>query len=265
MKSKLKLSNRIDTPKYLKKKAFYDQLITVYGRKPVLEILEDLSIEIYRLHLADSNRSGGIIDQILSLAKHRGIETLHHNRSELARISRNSKQDQGVACDIYCSGYQSFDQIKESLVAGLPKTLIALDGINNPQNLGMIIRSVTASPCFGLLIPAKGIPDMSPLVIKASAGTIFKGNIIRCTNLLDTLKILKDSGFLICMLASHDMVPLSTLSSNISVVFVLGNESIGVSHQIEEICDCRVGISMRNNVESLNVAVTAALVAFSRI
>ena len=91
-----------DSQEYLKRKSFYDQLITVYGRKPVLEILEDNSIEIFRLHLAESNRSGGIIEEIQQLAKQRGVEIYFHNRQALSRISRNSKQDQGVACDIHC-------------------------------------------------------------------------------------------------------------------------------------------------------------------
>ena len=157
---------RSDSAEYLKKKVFFDQLITVYGRKPVLEILDDEKLDIYRLHLADSNRGGGIIDQIKQLAERRNIEVLYHNRAQLARISRNSKQDQGVACDIHCPGYQPYEQAINSLTEGDPKVLIAIDGVTNPQNLGMIIRSVTASPCYGLLLPTKGVAEISSLVIK---------------------------------------------------------------------------------------------------
>jgi len=85
-----------DSDQYLKKKAFFNQLITVYGRKPVLEVLQDRTIDIFRLHLADTNRNGGIIDQITSMAAERKIEVRHHSRSQLSRISRNSKQDQGL-------------------------------------------------------------------------------------------------------------------------------------------------------------------------
>ena len=74
---------RSDSAEYLKKKVFFDQLITVYGRKPVLEILDDEKLDIYRLHLADSNRGGGIIDQIKQLAERRNIEVLYHNRAQL--------------------------------------------------------------------------------------------------------------------------------------------------------------------------------------
>ena len=256
---------RSDSPEYLKRKVFFDQLITVYGRKPVLEILDDKKLDIYRLHLADSNRGGGIIDQIKQLATQRNIEVLYHNRSQLARISRNSKQDQGVACDIHCPGYQPYEQAMSALTEGNPKVLIAIDGVTNPQNLGMIIRSVTASPCYGLILPTKGVAEISSLVIKASAGTVFKGTILRCDSLPTALKKLQQQGFKLCMLSSHDATPLSDIPRDQSVVYILGNESDGVSESIASLCDYRAGIAMNNGVESLNVAVTAALVAFTAV
>jgi len=263
MTDKLPSNQRTDSPEYLKRKKFFSQLVTVYGRKPVLEVLEDQKLDIFRLHLAESNRSGGIVDQIKQIARQRNIEILHHSRNELSRISRNSKQDQGVACDIHCPGYQPYEQAIDSMDGEERKTFIALDGVTNPQNLGMIIRSVTASPCHGLLLPTKGVADISPLVIKASAGTLFKGTILRCDSLVLALQNLKKQGFALCMLSSHDATPLSDLDIKQSVVFVLGNESDGVSDNVASLCDYRVGIPMNNGVESLNVAVTASLVAFT--
>jgi len=248
-----------DSPEYLKRKSFFDQLITVYGRKPVLEILEDSTIQVFRLHLAESNRSGGIIQQIQQLAEQRSIEICFHSRAALSRISRNSKQDQGVACDIHCPGYQPYHQALNNNASG---TIIALDGITNPQNLGMIIRSVTASPADALLLPSKGTADISPLVIKASAGTVFKGNILRCDKLSQALAEFKQKGYQICTLSSHQSVPLQTFLPQTPIVFVLGNETDGVSAEVAALSDHRVGIPMANGVESLNVAVTAALIAF---
>lgn len=252
-----------DSPEYLAKKSFFNQLITVYGRKPVLEILSDKSLDIYRLHLADSNRGGGIVEQIKNLARQRNIEICYHSRQQLARISRNSKQDQGVACDIHTKGYQSYQQALEQLPTEPQQPIIALDGITNPQNLGMIIRSVTASPAHSILLPSKGCADIGPLVIKASAGTLFKGNILRCDSLAAALKDFKNKGFEICTLSSHQAIPLSEFKPTAPVIYVLGNETEGVSGEIAALSDHRVGIPMANGVESLNVAITAALIAFS--
>ena len=99
-----------DSAEYKQKRAFYDNLLTIYGRKPVLEALQDNSINIYKLHLAETNKSGGIIEQISTLAEQRNIAIQWHNRQSLSRISRNSKQDQGVAADIQIDQHQSVDE-----------------------------------------------------------------------------------------------------------------------------------------------------------
>ena len=176
-----------DSDTYLEKKRFYDQVLTVYGRKPVLEALQESSVNVHRLHLADSNKGGGIIAEIKSLAEAKGAEILFHDRKALSRISKNSKQDQGVAVDLICSGYQQF----ADFLKAPPKTdyqILALDGITNPQNLGMIIRSACAGNIDGILLPNKGSAKLDPLVIKASAGTLFKASLLKCDNLAEALK-----------------------------------------------------------------------------
>ena len=253
------MTQKSDSPEYLRRKAFFNSLITVFGRKPVLEALLDPELEIYRLHLADSNKSGGIIAEIEQQARLRGVEIQRHSRSELSRISRNAKQDQGVACDIICTGYQPWENLQQEKPAG---NLIALDGVTNPQNLGMIIRSVTASPAAGILLPQKGCAALSPLVIKASAGTLFKSTIYRCDSLVSCLKALKQIGYQVAILSSHQAADIGNFRSEQPLVYVLGNETEGVSEQVAALADHRLCIPMANGVESLNVAVTAALVAF---
>jgi 23S rRNA (guanosine2251-2'-O)-methyltransferase len=255
--------SKTDSSEYLARKSVYNRLITVYGRKPVVEILSDPALKIFRVHLAESNRGGGIVEQIKTLAGQRNIEICYHSREQLARISRNSKQDQGVACDIHSAGYQPFSEALKQLPVSGQQPLIALDGVTNPQNLGMIIRSVTASPAFGLLLPSKGCADISPLVIKASAGTVFKGNILRCESLASALPAFIEKGFEICTLSSHQATPLAEFRPQAPVIYVLGNETEGVSAEIAALSKHRVGIPMANGVESLNVAITAALIAFN--
>ncbi len=252
-----------DSIDYQKKKAFFDNLLTVYGRKPVLEALQDNSLSIYRLHLADSNRSGGIIDQILDLAKERDIDIQWHDRKSLSRISRNSKQDQGVAADIAIAQHQSLDEYLRQQ-GNKPFTLIALDRITNPQNLGMIIRSVCAGYIDGLILPRKGCAALSPLVIKASVGTLFKTRLLQCDRLIDGLKLAQHQGAAICTLSSHAQQSLFDFEPEHSAVYILGNETEGVSAEITELADQQLCIPMSNNVESLNVAITAALIAFKR-
>ena len=133
-------NERSDSQVYLEKKKFFDGMLTVYGRKPVLEALQDKSTQLYRLHLAESNKPAGILDDIITIAKNKGAEILYHNRAALSRISKNSSQDQGVAADLICRGFQTYDDFIANHKNKKFK-LLALDGVNNPQNLGMIIRS----------------------------------------------------------------------------------------------------------------------------
>ena len=258
--------NNQDRPEYLARKKIFDHMITIYGRNPVLEVLRDPSLQIYRLHLAKSNRDSSTVRELKYLAAKRDIEVALHSREQLSRISRNNKQDQGVACDIYCPGFQPYQEaLKDlkNLSTADNLCIIALDSVTNPQNLGMIIRSVTASPAYGLLLPSKGSAAISPLVIKASAGTAFKGNILSCDDLEDSLKEFQKRGFKLCTLTSHNATPIKDFSAKDPIVFILGNDTHGVRQSIMDISDYRISIPMKNGVESLNVAVTAALIAFN--
>ncbi|MFA5630851.1 MAG: RNA methyltransferase [Porticoccaceae bacterium] len=247
---------------YEQKKRFYDSLLTVYGRKPVLEVLEDASIPVYRLHLADSNQSGGTLREIENLAARRGIDIRYHSREELSRISKNRRQDQGVAVDLQCPGYQDYRDFLGDRRENESFRLIALDNITNPQNLGMVIRSVSASPMDGIVLPAKGCAPLSPLVIKASAGTLFKCRILRCERLADVLRDFAAAEADICMLSGAASTTIASYRPAGRAVYVLGNETDGVSAEVEKLATRKLRIPMSNGVESLNVAVTAALIAF---
>lgn len=252
---------RQDRPEYLERKRFYNSLLTIYGRKPVLETLSMENIPCHRLHLAASNRTDGIIGDIIRVAERRGIDIVYHERHALSRISKNSKQDQGVAADIACPNHQQLAEFLQRPYQR-PLSLIALDGVTNPQNLGMIIRSVAASPCHGLILPKKGNADISPLVIKASAGTVFKCTLLHCDSLRHGIDLLQSAGIKICVLCTDAEQQLRDIPAGESWAYILGNESAGIADTTRALADLAVGIPMANGVESLNVAVTAALLAF---
>ena len=234
--------------------------ITLYGRKPTLEALMNPALSIHCLHLATSNRPSEIITQIIELAKKRNIEVRSHDRLSLSRISKNSEQDQGVALDIKCGNFFSVSEFLASAPTGA--TVLALDGITNPQNVGMIIRSTVAAGVHGLLYPAKGVAALGPLVIKASSGTIFRAPIIRCEEVGRGLTALRQAGFTITILEASAARSLFDYQPASPTVFVLGSETEGISQHTRELASEHVSIPMENGVESLNVAVTAALVAF---
>jgi 23S rRNA (guanosine2251-2'-O)-methyltransferase len=234
--------------------------LTLYGRKPALEALQDPALTIHCLHLAESNRPTGIIAQIIAEAEGRGIAIRHHDRQALSRISKNGRQDQGVALDVVCPRFVSLEAFID--VAKGPQTILALDGLTNPQNVGMIIRSAVAAGIDGVLYPKRGIASLGPLVIKTSAGNIFRAPLIRCESTVAAVTTLKSKGYQVAILEASAPVSLFEFRASGDVVAVLGGESDGIGREVEALADTRLSIPMANGVESLNVAVTAALVAF---
>ena len=245
-----------DSQEYKDKRAFFEKIITLYGRNVVVEVLQDSSVDVHKLHMSKSNQTDGAIKTIMALAKTRKVDIIYHDKNALSRISKNAKQDQGVAIDVVSKSYQSANEIKNMDRF----RLIALDGIQNPQNLGMIIRSCAAGNVDGIILPKKSSAKISPLVVKASAGTLFKLPIYYCNNLDDILNDLKDTK--IYSLSSHAKNSIYDVKASSKSIFVLGNESDGVSEELEKLCNDSVSIPMNRGVESLNVAVTASLLAF---
>ncbi|WP_297431291.1 RNA methyltransferase [Sulfurimonas sp.] len=245
-----------DSQEYKEKKAFFEKIITLYGRNVVIEMLQDNSIEIHKLHMASSNKPDGAIKKILRLAKERNIEITHHEKNALSRISKNAKQDQGVAIDIISKSYLNAAKLKELSSF----RIIAFDGIHNPQNLGMIIRSCAAGNVDGIILPKKNSAKISPLVVKASAGTLFKLPIYFCDKLEDVLESMHDTNIYALSLDATESI--YNVKEKKKSIYVLGNESEGVSEEVAVLCNKKLIIPMQRDVESLNVAITAALIAF---
>lgn len=248
-----------DSVEYLAKKAFFDKIITIYGRNAVTEALEDESIGIHKLHLSDSSKSAVELDRMVKISKQRKIEIAYHDKKALSRISKNSKQDQGVALDIVLEKALSEDEFLESHNSF---KVLALDGIHNPQNLGMIIRSAAAGNVDAILLPTKNSAQISPLVIKASVGTVFRLPIIQTKNLAKTLVKFKTQQSKVYTLSSHANNDYKATVYAAKTVFVLGNESDGVTKEVEALSSASISVPMNRGVESLNVAVTASLLAF---
>ena len=254
-------NRKISGTSYAEKKAFFDGLLTVYGRKPVLEALNLSGVKPFRLHLADTNRVAGTLAEILALAELKDIEIKYHDRIALSRISKNRRQDQGVALDIEAPKYQSLSNLRLENSGDL----IALENITNPGNVGMIIRSVGASPCSGIILPRQGCAKIDAMVIKASAGTALKVPVYYCEQAYEGMKTLRDKGFRLMGLSSEGKHNLAQIDYSQATVFVLGNETTGLSSRMLALCDIQVRIPLNNQVESLNVSAVAGIVAFRSI
>ena len=246
-----------------------------------MALLEDPQADIFRLHLADTHAGSERMQRIENLARARQVEVRRHERIALSRISKNARQDQGVAIDVQARGYQGVEALAKTSSQDMARDrlteVLLLDGITNPQNLGLIIRSVTASPIRGLVLPRKSCAKIDPLVYKASAGTLLRANIFHCPDIKAGLDCLQQHGFEIIGLAGHQgtghqetshqehepPTPLHHLApATRQRAYVLGNETEGLSQTVRQRCDILVRIPMSRGVDSINVAAAATLVAF---
>ena len=246
---------------YQHRRRHFRGMLTVYGRKSVLEALRDSALSCHALHLAESNRDSGIIRDLLSLAEQRAIPVQRHSREALSRISRNGRQDQGVAADIVCPAFRELGDYLAGSSSG--RRLLALDGVTNPQNAGMIIRSAVAAGVDGIIYPDRGTAGLGPLLIKASVGTVFRAPLLRCERLLPALQACADDGFSVFYLDGNATASLFDPRPETDLVYVMGGETDGVSAGVRELATGGLAIPMSNGVESLNVAVSAALVAYA--
>lgn len=238
------------------------RLLTVYGRKAVLEALTDEGLRCRTLHLAHGNRGGGTLDEIQRRAAERKLDIRRHSRESLARISRNGRQDQGVALDVFCPALRD---LEDALCDELPRRVrcIALDGVTNPQNMGMSLRSAAAAGVDAVLYAERGNPALGPLVIKASAGTVFRAPLLRCPRISDGARTLLAHGFQLYRLDARGPDSLFEIDIAPRALFVLGGETQGIGADLRALPGRDIHIPMDRRVESLNVAVSAALVAYA--
>jgi 23S rRNA (guanosine2251-2'-O)-methyltransferase len=246
-----------------------DRFITVYGRQPVLEALADDRVRVDKVLLARTAR-GAAAEEILAAAAGRGVPVERPSPERVSRISGNARHDQGVAADVVAPGLGTLEAwLGSARAAAAPCALLLLDGVTNPANVGMVVRTATAAGLDGVVLPRVGAPDVGPLVIKASAGVAFRATILRTDTAVGAARTLGGAGFDLVGLRGTDPAgsPPATLDLFEAplperAAFVLGSETDGVSAAVAaEIASWR-SIPLAGGVESLNVAVAAGVVAY---
>ena len=244
-----------------------DTFITIYGRKPVLEALGDASIEIDKVLLATGAREQSARD-IVHAAERRGVPLQRMAAEKITRISRNGRHDQGVVADVRAPRMrtvQAFVQELEEERDTSPQRVLVLDGVTNPANVGMILRTATAAGLTGTVLPHQGVPDVGPLVIKASAGVAYRASILRVQTVEDALQALQDAGFALFALSGDANQTIFDADYPDRAAFVLGSETHGVTEQAARWIHEWIRIPMAGGVESLNVSSAATALAFELV
>src|SRR5919202_2054822 len=166
-----------------------DTFITVYGRMPVLEVLQDVGLTVDKVLVAEGSR-GESLDRIRALARRRGVAVRTATAHRVKVLAGNGKHDQGVLADVVAPRMALVEDFVQRPESGGSDTVLVLDGGTNPSNVGMILRTATAAGGGGGGLPRAGSPGVDPLVVKASAGVAYRAPILRCRTAADGVRTL---------------------------------------------------------------------------
>lgn len=237
-----------------------DRFVTIYGRKPVLEALADLDLRVDKVILAEGLR-GPAIEELKEAAADRAVRVQRASAHRVKVLAGNGRHDQGVAADVVARRMRPLaDALADPAQA--PGQVLLLDGLTTPANVGMILRTATASGIDGIVVPHRGVAAIDPLVIKASAGVAFHAPVLRTRTAADAAELLTEAGYPLYALEPTGATDLFGTDFGSRAAFVLGSETAGLSEEVQERVAGRINIPLHNGVESLNVASAAAVLCY---
>ena len=228
----------------------------VSGRNNVKEILKNFQ-EKNMIKKVICSKNFNELD-ILSLVEKRKLKVEYKEKGELDKLAKNNHQ--GIILITSDFDYTSFDD----LMSSNPKKIIILDHIEDPHNLGAIIRTVEASGIDGIILPKNRSVSVGETVMKTSVGALFNVKICQVTNLNQTIKILKKEGFWIIG-TDMDGEDFQSVKYPDKSVLIIGSEGFGISRLIKESCDYVVRIPMNGQINSLNASVACGIMIYELI
>ena len=233
--------------------------LIIEGRNAVMEAFR-AGKTVDRLYVQDGLRDGPILS-IVREAKKQDTIISYIKKDRLDQMSETGKH-QGVIAHAAAYAYATVEDILERAEKkGEAPFLILLDGIEDPHNLGAIIRTANLAGVHGVIIPKRRAVGLTAVVARASAGALHYTPVAKVTNLTQTIADLKQKGiWFVC--ADMDGTCMYDLNLRGPIGLVIGNEGEGVSRLVRESCDFTASIPMSGDIDSLNASVAAGVLAF---
>ena len=232
----------------------------IYGRNPVLEAIKARA-PVEKILLAE-HLKGGVIEDIKSRARKEGIKIEKAERNRLDQLA-GTGDHQGVIAFLPEKDYCSVEEILQmAQKRGEPPFITLLDEVQDPQNLGAIIRSAEGAGVHGVIIPKRRAVGLTEVVAKASAGAIEHIPVARVENLVGALRQLKGEGIWIFGADQNGETLYYQADFSGPVGIVIGSEGRGIRRLIRENCDFLIRIPMYGRIDSLNASVAAALIFY---
>ena len=233
----------------------------IYGKNPVLEAITS-GTTINKIYAQTSNKE---IDSVIKEALKRKIIVVNTDKQKLDKMI-DGKNSQGIIASITDFKYSDVSEIIEYAKSKneLP-FIVILDKIEDPHNLGSIIRTAETAGVHGIIIPKRRAASVNSTVNKTSAGAVEHMKIARVTNISDSIEELKKAGLWICGtdINSEKYYYNQDLTGPLGIV--IGNEGKGISEKVKKNCDFNVKIPMRGKVTSLNASVSTGIIVYEAV
>jgi 23S rRNA (guanosine2251-2'-O)-methyltransferase len=234
---------------------------TIEGRQPVLEALR-AGRSINRILLARDSERHGVVAEILGLARQRGIPFEYVDRNILEK-NTSTQVHQGVLAYAAAKEYINLEALLSiSRDKGEPPLYCIIDGLEDPHNLGAIMRTADAAGIHGLIIRNRREVGLTPVVAKASAGAIEYVPVARVANIAQTIETLKKNGVWVIGIESSGSMTFDKVDYGQPTAIVIGGEGSGIADLVRKKCDVLATIPMCGRISSLNASVAAALVMY---
>ena len=229
----------------------------IYGKNTVIESLKG-DKPVYEVYVMKNVKD----DKLMSLAKQKKVKVnIVAHKGVLNELVGNVVH-QGIVAQVEDYDYYSIDDIVKSIPQGKQPLLLMLDGLEDPHNLGAILRTCDAIEVDGVIIGKNRSVGLTPTVAKVSTGAIDYVKVAQVTNLSRTLDDLKKKGFWVVGCDLHESQDYRSLDYNMPVVIVIGSEGFGISRLVKSHCDMNVVLPMNGHVTSLNASVATALILY---
>ena len=233
----------------------------IYGVNPVLEALRGGSRPVERVAIAHGTRIVRF-DELMRTAKEAGIPVARQPAAALDRLS-NGRNHQGVVAWVGAARYATLDDVVERMQER--PLVVLLDGVEDPHNLGAIVRTAECAGAAGVVIPERGAVGLTETVAKTSAGALEHLPVARVTNLVNAIETLKAAGAWVVGLEAGAETAYTAYDFSGPTALVFGGEGKGLRRLVRERCDVLVSIPLLGRIESLNVSVTVGVVLFEAV
>jgi 23S rRNA (guanosine2251-2'-O)-methyltransferase len=239
----------------------------VFGVQPVLEALRAGARPIERLTIAEGAHEARL-QEIIALARAADVPVRRAPRTELQRLVGGANH-QGVVATIAAARYRTDDELLAALAARVetpePPLVVVLDGVEDPRNLGAIIRTIECAGAHGVFVPERRAAGLTETTAKAAAGALEYVPVARTINIARLIDELKERGIWIVGTAADADADYTEWDWTQPCALLLGGEGAGLRRLVRERCDALVRIPLRGQIESLNVSVAAGIILYEAL